>query len=135
MVGIGKRATVILIVTTQGFKHAENYRQLISYAGLSPKEYSSGSSIRGKVRICIQGGSLLRHTLYMCALNAKETNGACKELFDRLVEEGKSKKFAIISVVNKLLKQLFGVVKTSVCSTEIILKKLPDLFVFMHSSC
>ena len=111
VVGIGKRATAILIVTTQGFKHTENYRQLISYAGLSPKEYSSGSSIRGKVRICKQGGSLLRHTLYMCALNAKETNGACKELFDRLVSKGKNKKLAIIAVANKLLKQVFGVVK------------------------
>ena len=111
VVGIGKRATAILIVTTQGFKHTQTYRQLISYAGLSPKEYSSGSSIRGKVRICKQGGSLLRHTLYMCALNAKETNGACKELFDRLVVKGKNKKLAIIAVANKLLKQVFGVVK------------------------
>ena len=72
VVGIGKRATAILIVSTQGFKHTETYQQLISYAGLSPKEYTSGSTIRGKVRICKQGGSLLRHTLYMCALNAKK---------------------------------------------------------------
>ena len=111
VVGIGKRATAILIVTTQGFKHTQTYQQLISYAGLSPKEYSSGSSIRGKVRICKQGGSLLRHTLYMCALNAKQTNGACKELFDRLVAKGKNKKLAVIAVANKLLKQVFGVVK------------------------
>ena len=111
VVGIGKRATAILIVSTQGFKHTQTYKQLISYAGLSPKEYSSGSSIRGKVRICKQGGSLLRHTLYMCALNAKETNGACKELFDRLVAKGKNKKLAVIAVANKLLKQVFGVVK------------------------
>ena len=94
VVGIGKRATAILIVATQGFKHTETYQQLISYAGLSPREYSSGSNIRGKVRICKQGGSLMRHTLYMCALNAKETNGACKELFDRLVAKGKNKKLA-----------------------------------------
>lgn len=111
VVGIGKRATAILIVTTQGFKHTQTYQQLISYAGLSPKEYSSGTSIRGKVRICKQGGSLLRHTLYMCALNAKQTNGACKELFDRLVAKGKNKKLAVIAVANKLLKQVFGMVK------------------------
>jgi len=111
VVGIGKRATAILIVTTKGFKNTQSYQQLISYAGLSPKEYSSGSSIRGKVRICKQGGSLLRHTLYMCALNAKETNGACKELFDRLVAKGKNKKLAVIAVANKLLKQVFGVVR------------------------
>lgn len=124
VVGIGKRATAILIVTTQGFKHTENYKQLISYAGLSPKEYSSGSSIRGRVRICKQGGSLLRHTLYMCALNAKSTNGACKELFDRLVARGKNKKLAIIAVANKLLKQVFGVVKNECLFDRNYFKKI-----------
>lgn len=124
VVGIGKRATAILIVSTQGFKHTETYQQLISYAGLSPKEYSSGSSIRGRVRICKQGGSLLRHTLYMCALNAKETNGACKELFDRLVAKGKNKKLAIIAVANKLLKQVFGVVKNETLFDRNYFKKI-----------
>jgi len=110
--GIGKRASAILIVSTQGFKYTETYQQLISYAGLSPKEYSSGSSIRGKIRICKQGGSHLRHTLYMCALNAKSTNPACKELFERLVAKGKNKKLAVIAVCNKLLKQVFAVVRS-----------------------
>ena len=124
VVGIGKRATAILIVSTQGFKHTATYQQLISYAGLSPKEYSSGSSIRGKVRICKQRGSAMRHTLYMCALNAKETNGACKELFDRLVAKGKNKKLAVIAVANKLLKQVFGVVKTQTLFDRNFYKKI-----------
>ena len=110
--GIGKRATAQLIVQTQGFKNTDSYQQLISFAGLSPKEYSSGTSIRGKVRICKFGGGRLRHTLYMCALNAKKSNPACKDLFDRLVAKGKNKKLAIIAVCNKLLKQVFAIVKS-----------------------
>jgi transposase len=112
--GIGKRATAQLIVSTQGFKTTESYQQLISYAGLSPREYSSGTSIKGKTRICKNGGGHLRHTLYMCALNAKNTNPACKQLFDRLVERGKNKKLAVIAVCNKLLKQVFAVVKSGI---------------------
>lgn len=110
--GIGKRATSILIVSTQGFKYTESHNQLISFAGLSPKEHSSGTSIKSKVRICKMGGGRLRHVLYMGALNAKENNPACKELFDRLVSKGKNKKLAVIAVCNKLLKQVFGVVKS-----------------------
>ncbi|MBF0598372.1 transposase, partial [Faecalibacter rhinopitheci] len=87
------------------------YKQLISYAGLSPTEYRSGSSIRGRVRICKQGGKQLRNMLYMCALNAKKSNGYCRALYDRLVEKGKNKKAALIAVCNKLLKLVFGVVK------------------------
>lgn len=111
VVSIGKRATAELIVFTQGFKDMENYRQLISFSGLSPKEFSSGSSIRGKTKICKQGGGRLRHILYMCALNAKANNMACKALYDRLVEKGKNKKVALIAVCNKLLKQTYAVVK------------------------
>lgn len=111
VVGIGKRATAELIVFTQGFNGMENYRQLISYAGLSPTEYSSGSTIRGRSKICKQGGSRLRHILYMCAMNAIKTNKQCKALFERLVAKGKNKKVALIAVCNKLLKQVFGVVK------------------------
>jgi transposase len=122
--GIGKRATAILIVFTQGFKHTETYQQLISYAGLSPKEYSSGKSIRGKVRISKIGGNQLRHTLYMCALNAKANNKACRELYDRLVAKGKNKKAAIIAVCNKLLKQVFGVVKSGILYQDNFCKKI-----------
>lgn len=109
--GIGKRASSELIVYTQGFKGMKSYKQLISYAGLSPLEYSSGSSIRGKSRICKQGGKTIRHILYMCSLSAMKTNRACKQLYERLVARGKNKKLALIAVCNKLLKQVFGVVK------------------------
>lgn len=71
--GIGDRAASELIVYTKGFRGMKNYRQLISYAGLSPVERSSGSSIRHRVRISKQGEKHLRNILYMCALNAKET--------------------------------------------------------------
>lgn len=107
---IGKRATAELIVYTQGFKDMQNYRQLISYAGLSPREFSSGSSIRGRSKICKQGGKTLRNILYMCSLSAIQTNGACKRLYERLVAKGKNKKLALIAVCNKLLKQVFAVV-------------------------
>lgn len=115
---IGKRAAATLIVFTQGFKHTHSYQQLISYAGLSPKEFTSGKSIRGKVRISKIGGKQLRHILYMAALNAKKTNPACKALYDRLVNKGKNKKLSIIAVCNKLLKQVFAVVKSGVLYSD-----------------
>lgn len=111
--GIGKRATAMLIVFTQGFKYTKNHRQLISFAGLSPTEYSSGSSIQGKSRIYKRGGKNLRDVLYMCSMNAIKTNTACKALYERLRANGKTGKQALIAVCNKLLKQVFAVVKNN----------------------
>ena len=109
--GIGKRAAAMLIVFTQGFKHTENHRQLISFAGLAPTQYSSGSSIQGKPRIYKRGGKNLRDVLYMCSMNAMKTNVACKALYERLRANGKTGKQALVAVMNKLLKQVFAVVK------------------------
>ena len=111
--GIGKRATAMLIVFTQGFKYTENHRQLISFAGLSPTEYQSGSSIHGKPRIYKKGGKNLRDVLYMCSMNAIKTNPACKALYERLRANGKTGKQGLIAVCNKLLKQVFAVVKNN----------------------
>lgn len=110
--GIGKRAAAMLIVFTQGFKNTASHRQLISFAGLSPTEYSSGTSIQGKPKICKRGGKPLRDVLYMCAMNAMKTNPACKALYERLRAKGKSGKQGLIAVCNKLLKQVFAVMKS-----------------------
>jgi transposase len=110
--GIGKRAAAMLIIFTQGFKNTNNHRQLISFAGLSPTEYSSGTSIQGKPKICKRGGKPLRDVLYMCAMNAMKTNPACKALYERLRAKGKTGKQGLIAVCNKLLKQVFAVMKS-----------------------
>lgn len=111
--GIGKRAAAMLIVFTQGFKNTHSHRQLISFAGLSPTEYSSGTSIQGKSKICKRGGKQLRDVLYMCAMSAMKTNVACKALYERLRAKGKPGKQALIAVCNKLLKQVFAVVQNN----------------------
>ncbi len=103
----------MLIVFTQGFKHTQNHRQLISFAGLAPTQYSSGTSIQGKPRIYKRGGKNLRDVLYMCSMNAMKTNTACKALYERLRAKGKTGKQALIAVCNKLLKQVFAVVKNN----------------------
>lgn len=110
--GIGKRATAMLIIFTQGFKNTHNHRQLISFAGMAPTEYSSGSSIKSSAKIYKKGGKALRDVLYMCAMSAIKTNVACKVLYERLKANGKTGKQALIAVCNKLLKQVFAVVKS-----------------------
>ena len=112
--GIGKKTAAMLLLFAGGFKQIASYRQLIAKAGLCPREYSSGSSIRGKVRITKMGGGQIRNKLYMCSLTAKRANAACKDLYERLVAKGKNGKVALIAVCNKLLKQAFAIVKSGV---------------------
>lgn len=106
--GIGKKTAMLLIVISGGFTKFKNARQLSSYVGICPRIFESGTSVKGKSRICKMGMSRIRTMLYICSWSAKKSNIACRELYDRLVEKGKAKKLALIAVANKLLKQAFA---------------------------
>lgn len=112
--GIGRKTAGMLLLFAGGFTRLENYRQLIAKAGLSPREHTSGTSVRGKARITKMGGGLLRGKLFVCSFSAKRSNAACKALYERLVAKGKNGKVALIAVCNKLLKQAFAIVKSGV---------------------
>lgn len=107
--GIGAKTSLFLIVISGGFSKFNSHKQLASYVGISPRIFESGTSVKGRSKICKMGMSKIRAMLYVCAWSAKRCNKSCKELYDRLVEKGKSKKLALIAVVNKLLKQAFAI--------------------------
>jgi transposase len=107
--GLGKKTSMQLIVLSGGFTKFETAKQLSSYVGMSPRIFESGTSVKGKAKICKMGMSRVRAMLYVCAWTAKKCNKACRELYDRLLEKGKAKKLALIAVANKLLKQAFAI--------------------------
>lgn len=109
--GIGPKTSLLLIVALRGFENFENYKQVISYLGLSPRIYESGSSVKGRSKICKMGMAEVRKCLYMAARSARMYNTSCKELYERLRAKGKVHRVAMIAVVNKLLKQTFAIAK------------------------
>jgi transposase len=123
--GIGRKTAGLLLLFAGGFTRLDNYRQLIAKAGLSPREYTSGTSVRGKVRITKMGGALIRGKLFMCSFAAIKFNKTCKALYDRLVAKGKNGKVALIAVCNKLLKQAFAIIKSGVPYQADFASKLP----------
>lgn len=107
--GIGPKTAVFLLVITDGFSKFDNASQLCSYAGITPIIRESGSSVRGRSRISKIGNGRLRNLLFLCAFNASKHNKACRQLYERLLRKGKSKKLALIAVTNKLLRQCYAI--------------------------
>lgn len=112
--GLGIKTILFLIVITDGFTKFENASQLCSYAGITPTERSSGSSVRGKSRISKVGNKRLRNLLFMCSFTACQHNKACKDQYERIVNKGKSKKLALLAVSNKLLRQAFAIANSGI---------------------
>ena len=107
--GLGRKTSIMMLILTEGFTRFDNARQFSNYVGLAPMHRQSGSSVRGRSRISKQGNPLMRNLLFMCSFNACKCNKACKDLYERIVAKGKSKKLALIAVANKLIKQAFGI--------------------------
>ena len=122
--GMGAKTALFLIVVTDGFRKFETAKQLCSYVGITPTIRQSGSSIKGRSRISKIGNRKLRNLLFLCAFSACKHNKACRELYERIVAKGKSKKLALIAVANKLLKQAFAIAKSGLPYDENFVSKL-----------
>lgn len=116
--GIGRKSAILLIAVTGDFARFDSSRQLISYLGLAPRVYESGSSVRGRGHICKMGMSRARRVLYMCSLSAKRYNGPCAAFYARLKSRGKPEKVIRIAIVNKLVRMAFAIVKNQTAYDE-----------------
>jgi transposase len=108
--GIGLlTAAKIQAVDPQRFDDA---RKLSAFAGVTPMNRDSGSSVHRRARFSKIGDAALRRALYMPAIVAMRVNPAARELYQRLRQKGMAKKAAIGAVMHKLLRQAFGVLKS-----------------------
>ena len=111
VVGIGPATAQAILVATNCLINFEKAKQLSKFVGACPTKFESGSSICGRGSISKSGDPTIRALLYMGARSAKRYNEPCRLLYERLRRKGKCHKVAMVAVCNKLLKQLFAVVK------------------------
>lgn len=110
--GIGPKAAAVLTIVTNNFRKFDGHKQLVSHLGMSPRVYSSGTSVRGRGHICKMGGAQARKILYMCSLIAARYNEGCKQLYVRLRAKGKPIRVVRIAIAVKLVRIAFAVVKS-----------------------
>lgn len=87
-------------------------RQIAAYAGICPKEFESGTSVKRAPRLSKAGNARLRRALYMPALAASRGKGPLGEFYRRLVAKGKAPMSAIGALMHKLIRLVYGVLKS-----------------------
>ena len=106
---IGPKTALELIIITGGFSRFVDIKSLSAYVGVSPTNYDSGTSVKGKGHIAKTGNGRIRQLLYICSWTAKICNPSCKALSARLAEKGKPAKVINIAIAHKLLRQAFAI--------------------------
>jgi transposase len=110
--GIGMLLATSLAVTTNGFIRTCNHKRIASYAGISPIEHTSGTSVYRKPRSRCFGPPRLRKLLYLAAMSVATHNPEFRQYYLRKVAEGKPKKLVLNNISNKLLKVVCALVRT-----------------------
>lgn len=78
-------------------------RRLSSFAGLSPVQKESGTSVAGKTRMSKAGSPEVRRVLYMAAMAAYAGKNALARFGADLVERGRTGKQALGAIMRKIL--------------------------------
>lgn len=107
--GIGKKAAMILINELGDTSQFSNEEKLFSYAGVTPRENSSGEH-RRQGHITKQGKPILRRILVQAAWVAIRKDTSLNEIFEKIANR-KGKKIAIIAIARILLSRLRSCLK------------------------
>lgn len=102
IIGVGEKSAIRLLALVQ-FNQFANGRQVGCFAGLTPRDFESGTSIHKKTRISRIGSAELRAAMYFPAMVAKQHNPQMREFADRLARKNKPPKVIICAVMRKLL--------------------------------
>lgn len=81
-----------------------------AFAGLSPQQRKSGTSVNKKEKLSRYGNRILKTALYMPAVVAYRI-GLFKKMTDRLEKKGKSGKVVIVAIMRKLAVLAFNLYK------------------------
>jgi transposase len=113
MKGIGEVSAIQLLGELVLLPPDRDVRQWVAYAGLDPREYSSGTSVRKHTRISKVGNGHLRRALFMPAMVACRFEPHLRGFYRHLLERGKAKRQALSAVARKMLHAIYGMFRAN----------------------
>lgn len=112
IVGIGDDTAARVLAEIGSIEHFDSARQLAAFAGLTPQEHESGTSVKGKTRLCKIGNRRLRKSLYFPALVLLQRCPQAQTFRERLLVAGKCKMQVVGALMHKLIRVIYGVLKS-----------------------
>lgn len=101
--GIGIVTAVTVLAELGDLRRFASGRQLAAFAGVSPRRFESGTSVRGRTSMCKKGNPAVRSALYMSAVTTKRMPKGMASTYERLTGNGKAPKAALGALMRKQL--------------------------------
>jgi transposase len=110
--GIGEATIAAILAELHMFEGCDKVEKVVAFIGLAPRQFISGSSIKGKPRLSKIGHARLRKALYMPALVSIQFNPIIQTFYHRLKGKGKNGKVVVCAIMRKLVHLIFGILKS-----------------------
>ena len=111
--GIGDKTIAVLLAHFSSVERFDSAKKLASFCGVAPREFQSGSSVKGRGGMSKIGSSEIRKALFMPAMVALRYNPVLIALKKRLTDKGKPKMVIIGAAMRKLIHMIYGVLKNN----------------------
>ena len=110
--GIGEATIAAILGELHMFERCDHVQKVVAFIGLAPRQFISGTSIKGKPRLSKIGHARLRKALYMPAMVSIQCNPIIQTFYHRLKENGKNGKVIVCAIMRKLVHLIFGILKS-----------------------
>ena len=104
--GIGVESAAVILAEFGDFSKFQNPAQLLSFAGMEPGYFQSGTS-ESAGKMVKHGSSYLRYTLMNCAQSVVNYEPTFAEYYAKKRAEGKTYRVALSHVAKKLVRVIF----------------------------
>lgn len=112
--GLGNTTAAKVLAYLGDVRRFKSAKALAAFIGVTPRLKESGSSVRGRSMISRSGHACIRHSLYMPAMVALKYNPLIKAFGLRLKAQGLAPKAVISASMHKLVRFIYGVLKSRV---------------------
>lgn len=109
--GIGIDSAISILFEIEDINRFSTVKKLVAFFGINPEFKQSGDGTYGN-HMSKKGRKPLRPVLYMCAFGASNWDPMMKQLYTRYREMGKCHDFALGVLMHKLLRIIYGVLKS-----------------------
>lgn len=110
--GIGNTTAARILGQLGDIRRFGSAKALAAFLGVTPRQRSSGTSIKGRTLMSRSGSTLIRAALYMPGMVASRHNPLLRQFSLRLLANGMAKKAVIGAVMHKLVHLIYGVIRT-----------------------
>jgi transposase len=110
--GIGATTVARILGHLGDIRRFDSAKALSAFLGVTPKQRSSGTSLKGRTMISRTGNASLRAALFMPSMVARRHNPILNQFAERLLANGMAKKAVICAVMHKLTHLIYGVIRT-----------------------